>query len=229
MGNSEEKCPSKDVPVFNEHDKAFVKKISETISALVPQWFSQSVSIGMSPRSLQLETYPVHRLSADLLEQCLNLVVENLQDFYCRLEGVNWTHKKRKEMKEEGLIYVTYGDQSRIWAFMSFMLTVENGIKSLYLYEIHVHSSLHSYRLGSELLDGLHSTAAKLNSLAASDQNYASLSNTGVNLTVFVENHKALSWYTRHGYRLSEHSPRDKKLRSRIIKPDYYILYRPNA
>ncbi|WPK24652.1 hypothetical protein PUMCH_001932 [Australozyma saopauloensis] len=50
----------------------------------------------------------------------------------------------------------------------------------------------------------------------------------GTGLTVFGENAVAFRWYTSLGYLLSSQSPCDRLLRNgRVVRPEYYILYRP--
>ena len=49
----------------------------------------------------------------------------------------------------------------------------------------------------------------------------------GTALTVFSDNERAFKWYSNLGYKLTEGSPVDEKLRSgKVVKPEYYLMRR---
>lgn len=144
---------------------------------------------------------------------------------YIKHKGPEWEHEKLNEMQEDCLIYVYYCDsKSNVIAFVSFVLTFEEGLV-LYLYEIQILPDYQGQGLGKTLIDSFHQLAPMhreglvIDGLDISDLE-------GTKLTVFSDN-KALNWYQMLGYELAEESPTDKKLRGgKVIKPDYYILFR---
>jgi len=48
-----------------------------------------------------------------------------------------------------------------------------------------------------------------------------------VMLSCFTANKHAMNFYERRGYRTDAYSPAPRKLRGKVIEPDYIILSRP--
>lgn len=97
-------------------------------------------------------------------------------------------------------------------AFLSFMITYEDGHEVVYCYEIHLLDHLQGCGLGKHLMGIMEEVGRKV----------------GVEkgmLTVFLENEGALRFYKKLGYVEDDYSPRPRKLRSGVVKkPDYIIL-----
>lgn len=179
--------------------------------------------ITISDQLLTLRSSPVENVDLGMF---FPLIDKNLGKFYRQVHGANWVQEKEEEMKEPGLMYLWYENlqketetkpqiQSPV-AFMSFMVTVDEGKDVIYLYEIHVDPAYHGSRIGTTLVRSLHRAACELARVGRC---------SGVSLTVFLANTKALEWYRRLGYELTEGSPRDRRLRSgRVVKPEYYIM-----
>ena len=97
-------------------------------------------------------------------------------------------------------------------AFLSFMITYEDGHEVVYCYEIHVSAHLQGCGLGKHLMGIMEDVGRKVRV------------EKGM-LTVFLENEGALRFYEKLGYVEDEYSPRPRKLRNGIVKkPDYVIL-----
>ena len=96
-------------------------------------------------------------------------------------------------------------------AFLSFMLTYEDGYELIYCYEIHLSESSRGCGLGKHLMSVMERVGRKV----------------GVSksmLTVFLENESAVHFYERLGYEVDEFSPEPRRVRGRVIRPDYVIL-----
>ncbi|KAG8625488.1 hypothetical protein KVT40_007239 [Elsinoe batatas] len=163
------------------------------------------------------------RLSDPDLEACLALVEETSSKDYAA-SAMGW-HKgrKRREMRDRDMRYLIVrdstpeGDQTRggtasVAGFLSFMLTHEDGLPVIYVYEVHLKPSIRKSGVGKQLMNLVEHIGASV----------------GVDksmLTVFRSNDKAVKWYERLGYTVDEYSPPDKKLRGDKVKQaDYLIL-----
>lgn len=220
---------SSDESVFDEEDEDFIKEVSKNVALIVPEIFPLSITIPLSEEHCQFHLAPIYRMPKEMLVKCVNLVESNLEAFYVKHQGLGWKSDKVKEMQEIGLIYIWYTDSKNdVVGFISFMVTYSDEYKVLYLYEIHVSSNYHSMKIGTQLIDKLHELSHHLNNVSSNQYKYRHFSNDGTALTVFSDNIKALQWYYKLGYQLTEDSPRDKVLRSKVIKPDYYLLIRFN-
>ena len=102
----------------------------------------------------------------------------------------------------------------RIAAFLSFMLTYEDGQEVIYCYELHIIQALRGKSLGRGLMNVMEEIGRRVGVAKAM-------------LTVFASNDKAYKFYTALGYTVDEYSPTARKLRNGVIKePDYLILSR---
>lgn len=148
----------------------------------------------------------------------LRLIELTMAPLYRKHKGDQWTLEKQMEMREPGIVYVWIEDARQVpVAFVTVKVVLNDGMVVLYLYEIHVLPRYHGKRLGAYLINGVHQLTATVTypyPLQATC------------LTVFSDNHRALVWYTKLGYRLSRSSPTDIVLRGRIKKPQCYYMER---
>lgn len=97
-------------------------------------------------------------------------------------------------------------------AFLSFMMTYENGHEVIYSYEIHLSEHLRGCGLGKHLMGIMEAVGRKVGVEKAM-------------LTVFLENEGGLKFYERLGYVEDDYSPRVRNLRNGVVKkPDHIIL-----
>ncbi len=97
-------------------------------------------------------------------------------------------------------------------AFLSFMLTYEDGHEVIYCYEIHLCSSLRGCGLGGHLMRVMEAVGVEVGVEKAM-------------LTVFVSNGGAIRFYAGLGYEEDEFSPKPRTLRNGVTKmADYVIL-----
>lgn len=211
---------------FNEDDKVLMTQVAESIAGYIPHIFPQDLAIESTPSitTAKLQVCPTHKLNWETLDQLLSLLDITIGKLYSVIVGVDWKAQKAVELQEPGLVYVWYELDGKIVGFVSFMLVLEDGLKKLYLYEIHVHPQYQHAKLGSSLINSFHRAAKYLDTLED-----PLLSCKGTSLTVFSQNNIAHNWYEKLGYRPSESSPMDRTLRSgRVVKPNYYIMTRDN-
>lgn len=219
---------SNDESSFDEDDEVFMEETSDSVTSVVPEIFPSTIPIVLVEEHCKLHYAPIHRLPKDILIKCLLLIESNLKAFYIKHQGLRWKLDKLKEMQETGLIYVWYTDSNdKLIGFISFMLSYSDQYKVLYLYEIHVATEYQSKKIGSQLIDKLHEFSHHLKIIASKKHEYRHFVNSGTSLTVFSDN-KALQWYQKLGYQLTVDSPRDKVLRNKVVKPEYYLLIRFN-
>ncbi|KAK5097790.1 N alpha-acetyl-transferase [Lithohypha guttulata] len=158
----------------------------------------------------------------DALEACFDLVEESSADDY-KASEIKWSSaKKRKEMLLPDMKYLVVHQRSgseyrtapgtSICAFVSFMITYEDGYEVIYVYEIHLERHLRGQGVGTVLMQMVESVGR----------------NAWVEkcmLTVFKANQKALKWYKHCGYQIDDFSPGPRVLRNGTIKePTYLIL-----
>ena len=97
-------------------------------------------------------------------------------------------------------------------AFLSFMLTYEDGHEVIYCYEVHLPPSLRGCGLGGHLMRMMEGIGMKVGVEKAM-------------LTVFVANEAAIRFYSGLEYQEDEYSPKPRTLRNGVIKrADYVIL-----
>lgn len=198
--------------MLDENNPLHIERASSLVVAACQQAFPKGIGDAM------IGVLTVENLSPLKMSAALELVLENLEHHYVHANGPDWRAEKTDEMKESGLVYVTYFLGDTLGAFVSCKLVVENHRVVLYLYEIHLAKHMQGLGHGSRLMASFHAAARSLSS--------TEFGCTGTNLTVFSANARARDWYFHLGYDYTEDSPRDKKLRGRIIRPDIYLLQR---
>lgn len=164
-----------------------------------------------------------------ILEKQLQLIEANLGSYYNKYNKTiynnnkPWQSNKWQEMSSEDLFHVSYWDRSsdQIVCFCSIMPCEESLVEDttsdiIYLYEIHVAPEWRNRKLGKTILNALKQNVCPKAHL------------TGIELTVFSANERAINFYHSNGFSLSYDSPRDKRRRTRtgvkVIRPPYYIL-----
>ncbi|MCJ1357876.1 MAG: hypothetical protein MMC33_007872 [Icmadophila ericetorum] len=147
------------------------------------------------------------------LNDCFRLIESTSASQYTQ-SSLGWKPKhKAKEMVLPDMRYllVRRAGSDLTDGFLSFMLTYEDGHEVIYCYELHLDSSSRGCGLGTHLMGIMESVGRKV----------------GVEksmLTVFLENAAAVRFYERLGYGLDEFSPQPRRVRNRVINPDYVIL-----
>lgn len=122
--------------------------------------------------------------------------------------------KEEKEEEEGGEKREELSEGEKVCGFMSFMLTIEDGVEVIYCYEIHLHESVRGQGIGKQLMGLLEAAGRKARVEKAM-------------LTVFKRNVDAVGFYKGLGYEEDEYSPRPKKLRNRVVKEaDYLIMWK---
>ncbi|SLM38504.1 gnat family acetyltransferase [Lasallia pustulata] len=148
---------------------------------------------------------------------CFGLIATTSASAYSG-SSIGWSPaKKSKEMRLPDLRYLIVKSGAstaadKVEAFLSFMITYEDGHEVVYCYEIHLSGDLQGCGLGRHLMGIMEELGRKVGVEKAM-------------LTVFLENEGALRFYERLGYVEDEYSPRPRKLRNGVVKkPDYIIL-----
>ncbi|KAJ4164447.1 hypothetical protein LMH87_006123 [Akanthomyces muscarius] len=161
------------------------------------------------------------------LTACFDIVEQTSGDDYRGAAGGWHPLAKRAEMRSPGLRYILVtttnhgrgaggADQAQgeIRAFTSFMPTFEDSQPVVYCYEIHLLPEMERAGLGKILMD--HVTTAA--------DNIPTLEKTM--LTCFVSNAHARRFYEKLGFDVDQSSPRPRRLRDKVIEPEYVILCR---
>lgn len=213
---------------FEEDDVNLINALSSAIDTVVENVFPPCIELN-GRIQLRCEHSVIELVTDSQLTKMLHLVEENLGAYYSSCNGKHWKINKIEEMREPGLVYLWLTDGSdNLAGFISFMLTYSEQKKVLYLYEIQINPAYQNQGIGSKLLEGFHKLSEVLRML--SQQNSSELCpyllHSGIALTVFSANEKALKWYLSSGYSYTPNSPRNKRVRSRLIKPDYYLLWK---
>lgn len=170
------------------------------------------------------ETYTISLDSSSSIstvdfEACFHLVEATSAAAYAT-SSTGWSPtKKRREMRLPDLRYLlvksSSGSRTALEAFLSFMLTYEDGHEVIYCYEIHLSPPHRGCGLGKHLMH----IVEEMGITAGVEK---------AMLTVFVANEGAIQFYARLGYGEDEYSPRPRKLRGGKLKgADYVILSRP--
>lgn len=169
---------------------------------------------------------------------CFDLVRETSAADY-RASAQGWCPgRKRREMRSGGLWYLLVvvvggrdavsggcgggedeegeGGEGRgevgVEGFLSFMLTVEDGVEVVYCYEIHLGERVRGKGVGRRLMGLLEEVGRRARVEKAM-------------LTVFRRNERAVGFYEGLGYGVDEFSPRARKLRGGVVKEvDYLIM-----
>jgi ribosomal protein S18 acetylase RimI-like enzyme len=175
-----------------------------------------------------VDVYSSSTIPAEVFDVCFRLIEQTSADAY-RASSSGWSAaRKRKEMRLPDMKYliqrrsrtgspeVTFADgisfqRGEILAFLSFMVTYEDGKEVIYCYEVHVAPKAQGQGIGMRLMTLLRSIGVKIGLEKSM-------------LTCFRSNHRALRFYKSIGYEVDENSPRSIRLRTGEVEPDYYIM-----
>ena len=158
-----------------------------------------------------------------LLDECLRLVEATSGDDY-RNSEIKWSAaKKRREMILPDMKYIVLTEQNMsmshgsttvalLQGFISFMVTYEDGMEVIYVYEIHVEPAWRRKGVGQILMRVTEDMGRKIGL-------------SKVMLTVFKSNQKALGLYRRLGYHEDEFSPQPRQLRNGTMKESSYVIF----
>lgn len=212
---------------FDEYSEDIMEPLSLEMAGLAKDNFPEQLLIGLSSFNRHISVDPDEEL-----EDFADLIDQGMGDLYKSHRGPNWKEDKVDELSEIGLVFIWYTKEgsSDVDALIAFKMTQPSYGKTLYLYEIQVKPENQGMKIGSLLISHFHQYASQLRQKASQKivnlflPGFLSTEYTG--LTVFSDNEKALRWYKRLGYDLSEESPQDRHTRTRCIKPDYYELCR---
>lgn len=175
-----------------------------------------------------VDVYSSSTIPAEDFDACFELIEQTSADAY-RASSWGWSAaRKRKEMRLPDMKYliqrrsqtgspeVTFADgmsfrRGEILAFLSFMVTYEDGREVIYCYEVHVAPKVQGQGIGMHLMMLLRSIGVNIGLEKAM-------------LTCFRSNRRALRFYKSIGYKVDENSPRSIRLRTGEVEPDYYIM-----
>ena len=164
--------------------------------------------------SLTLRCLNSSDMSVSLINTCLGLVEGTSKADYEASE-IGWSRvKKREEMLLPDLKYLILADVSdsdNVIGFMSFMVTYEDGLEVLYVYEIHFTLGHQGRGHGKEFMAWAYDIGLKIGL-------------EKIMLTVFRQNAHAESWYRRLGYAVDECSPKDRVFRDGTVKKSTYVI-----
>jgi N-alpha-acetyltransferase 40 len=185
------------------------------IDSFLPSCRHATVSNGAKAiQNCQLGVESSSTLTPKDLQECFDLIESTSKADYIA-SGTGWhPKKKQKEMRLPDLRYLLVREDAIgvPVAFVSFMMTYEDGYEVVYIYEIHIASHLRGQGLGRKLMDLVEEAGRRAGMAKAM-------------LTVFVSNLGANAFYKGRAYMVDEYSPEPKRLRSGIVKePDYNIL-----
>ncbi|OAA44544.1 Acyl-CoA N-acyltransferase [Beauveria brongniartii RCEF 3172] len=214
----------------NLTNQDFVEKYIQPCDATWPRWThrktrEQYVTSLRSPEDMQ---------DAEL-EACFGLVERTSSHDYRRAAGGWHPEAKRAEMRSPGLRYILVrgdaaaagvttsdepatensGGDGEICAFTSFMPTWEDNKPVVYCYEIHLLPELEGTGLGRLLMSHVTTAADRIGALHKTM------------LTCFTANTRARRFYENLGFAVDDSSPRPRRLRDKVVEPEYVILYRP--
>ena len=164
--------------------------------------------------ALQVVVKSAYSIEPQELRTCLDLIEATSKKDYLN-SSIGWQpRKKLEEMKLLDLRYLLVRQKTSLIpeAFASFMITYEDKVEVVYLYEIHLSTQLRGKGLGKMLMSLVEGAGRKAGMKK-------------LMLTVFASNKAAKSFYKGLGYGVDEYSPEPRRLRSGVIKePDYAIL-----
>ena len=203
--------------------------ISEFIEHYYPK--PQGVYTGKNGKEYNITTQTSSTLKKGQFVRCFNLIEETSGADY-KASSSGWDTKvKEAEMKEEDMKYllVTEAKQhspepaekqvetkkdspTEILAFLSFMLSFEEGEPVVYIYEVHLDKSVRGIGLGKYMMQFAEAIGKKVGV-------------TKSMLTVFTRNTNAESFYRMLGYREDVQSPLERRLRGgKVKRPEYFIF-----
>lgn len=215
-GHKEKKSCTQDEELI---DDANDLPINEFVARYVDKkWLSYQPTT--SEPQLEIAVKPVTGLSGGELHACFDLIRTTSQHDY-QPSSIGWHPKaKQREMKEDGMRYLLVRRQrasnriaGEIGGFLSFLLTHDSlpPVPVLYIYEIHLASSLRGLGLGAHLMRAAEDIARRVGVRK-------------VMLTCFVSNEKAYEFYGQRGYVKDVISPGERMTRRKTVPADYVIM-----
>lgn len=203
---------------FNEEDPFLMEAIAEDLQL---NFINGAFKVGKFTTHSEV----AHNLSDEQLQEFIDTIDDNIGDLYVKYRGNEWKDDKEDEMTEPGLVMVWFKDDAEeLVGYLSFKLCVDDDVVFvLYLFEIHLVKEYQGKKYGRQIIDQFHDFAQLL--MNSKNELYRTVQGTA--LTVFSDNERAFKWYSNLGYKLTEGSPVDKKLRSgKVVKPEYYLMRR---
>ncbi|KAM3514002.1 hypothetical protein MY11210_002319 [Beauveria gryllotalpidicola] len=214
----------------NLTNQDFVEKYIQPSDATWPLW--------THPETREQHVVSLRSPEEDMhdaeLEACFGLVERTSGHDYRRSAGGWHPEAKRAEMRSPGLRYILVraaadatslnesatensdgGGGGEIRAFASFMPTWEDNKPVVYCYEIHLLPELEGTGLGRLLMSHVTTAADRIGALHKTM------------LTCFTANARARRFYEKLGFAVDDSSPRPRRLRDKLVEPEYVILYRP--
>ncbi|KAI9725968.1 MAG: hypothetical protein M1828_002296 [Chrysothrix sp. TS-e1954] len=130
------------------------------------------------------------------LEACFSLVEQTSGAAY-KASNIGWSSSgKRQEMKDPNMKFLlirtkdwTGADETRappLQGFLQFMITMEDDMKVVYCYEVHLRANLQGQRIGQIMMQAMETIGEYVGVEKAM-------------LTVFVSNERAIRFYNRIG------------------------------
>lgn len=209
---------------FDENNDEFMSALAASMVTLVPHIFPGEIAVDTYKLQLNYDTEA--RVDPQFKAQLINVIDRCMGPLYIDKKGSQWKTEKLQELNTPGLVFVWYEQDLTPVCFISFKMCEEPYGQCLYLYEIQVLPCAQGHSVGSTLLQSFHGLSKLLNSLSTLPD-LQHFENSFTSLTVFADNHQALSWYMRNAYKQAPDSPSDRTMRNgKVIKPDYYLLYR---
>ena len=222
------------IPETSRQTRALRQMRVESVNALSPGEFFTQYIPQCSIEILQSLDSEVAKLTvvfeggkaltssgAELLDMCLTLIESTSATDYANSE-IRWSvSKKRREMRLPDIRYVILVDkhgnananlkECDISAFLSFMITYEDGQEVAYCYEVHVAECWRGRGLGRNLMRVFEGVGRGV----------------GVRkcmLTAFRSNDQALRFYEKLGYVEDDFSPGTRVLRNGTVKQPSYVI-----
>lgn len=169
-------------------------------------------------QDLALDFYSSAHLGDGLRNACLALIEHTSSDAY-RQSSIGWNPvDKLEELADPAMRFLILRDvaSSSLAGFASFMICCEDGLDTIYCYEIHLEERLRGRGLGAQLMGALEAIGRAVGVEKAM-------------LTVFTSNVSARRFYQALGYELydEEDVPSPKRLRGRKTpkpEPSYLIM-----
>jgi ribosomal protein S18 acetylase RimI-like enzyme len=193
------------------------------ITQYVPEHMLQFQSTKDSSRSFILELYSSNTLPDADFQKCYDLLRKTSQHHY-EPSSRGWDPiDKKREMREQNMRYLIVRESNSVpnnlenFGYLSFQLDEDETIVEdvfipvLYIYEVHLGLNLRGTGLGKHLI-------------RVSEQIARATQMQKVMLSVFTANSNAESFYRALGYDVDETSPPPRRLRGRLVEPDWKCL-----
>ncbi|KAG9255985.1 acyl-CoA N-acyltransferase [Emericellopsis atlantica] len=205
-------------------EQAIAEAIKKSDADFVKSYLSVSCQDWCSWKNSQTGSEYILDLvsSGDLREAdfqtCFDLIDETSGKAY-RESVAGWHPEvKKEEMRSPELRYILVKQKDdptdQVLGYTSLMPTFEDGFPVIYCYEIHLREALRGTGLGRRMMELLSTIAHNIPTIKK------------VMLTCFLSNEAGMTFYRRIGFQVDESSPKERKLRTKIVKPDYAIMSR---